>query len=141
MLRVLCGTVGTLVGLWVPRAFGAVALGALVGERGGSASQAHPELLEPLHGAREALHAHVLVEVQRAEDGGEARRRSEVLRGVLGAPRRSLRLPGVLGLPRLHKAALCCAFVHARQVRHCLGIAARLVCSFIPCAAFSLSRT
>ena len=36
------------------------------------AMPAHPELLEPLHCAREALHALVLVEVQRAEDGGEA---------------------------------------------------------------------
>ncbi len=71
---------------------------------------AHPELLEPLHCAREALHAHVLVEVQRAEDGGEARRRSEVLRGVRYLLRRSLRLLGLLGvlcllrIPRLHTA-------------------------------------
>ncbi len=73
---------------------------------------AHPELLEPLHCACEALHADVFVEVQRAEDGGEARRHSEVLRGVrgLGLLRRSLRLLGLLGvlrllrIPRLHTA-------------------------------------
>ena len=74
---------GTLVALWVlcllwhsrrvPRAFGAIrwmrstACGATA-----RAMPAHPELLEPLHCAREALHALVLIEVQRAEDGGEA---------------------------------------------------------------------
>jgi hypothetical protein len=59
---------------------------------------AHPELLEPLHGAREAPHAHVLVEVQRAEDGGEARRCSEFHFGFVCLLRRSLRLLGLRGL-------------------------------------------